>query len=144
MVKDYTTNLYEPAAASSTRLNAAGASGAKTFSAWKTKVRQAWPGVAVHSTELTATGIRAHVGLGGLAIEDLLVEAVHGAVDADGEFVRPTMAAMTMVEARPDGTAVFAGEYSPTVAGAYGATVRVLPNNPESATTAELGLARWR
>jgi glycogen phosphorylase len=143
MVKDYTTEFYEPAAASATRLNANASTGAKQFAVWKQRVRQAWSAVAVHSTEYVDGGVRAHVGLGGLTAADVAVEVVHGPLDADGEFISSTVGAMAVVETRADGTAVYGGLFDPTTAGAYGSTVRVLPHHPEMATSAELGIAVW-
>ncbi len=150
MVRDYTTTLYEPAAASADRLHAAGNEPAKALAAWKRRVRDGWNQLAVRSVE-TATGsgapgeprpITATIALGTLSVEDIAVEVVHGPIDADGNFVHPSAEPLVFTEGE-GGSAVYRGSYQPTVAGRYGCSVRVLPHHADLATSMELGRITW-
>ncbi len=150
MVRDYTSVLYEPAAASADRLHGAGNEPAKALAAWKRRVHDGWNVVRVVSVD-TATGvgtpseprsISATIALGPLSIDDVMVEVVHGPIDADGGFAHPTSEPLAFGEAF-DGSAVYRGSYRPTAAGRYGCTVRVLPHHADLATPVELGRITW-
>ena len=57
MVRDYVTQLYEPAAAAADARTSDGATGARDLAAWKTHVTDAWEGVSVHfATDVSASG----------------------------------------------------------------------------------------
>ena len=94
MVSEYVRRLYAPAAASSKRMLADDFAAAKQLAAWRTGVVASWPAVSVLHVEsqLSGTGdaqlgetltLRAEVALGGLSPDDVVVEAVFGAVDAE-------------------------------------------------------------
>src|SRR4029453_7722738 len=53
MVRDYVTNLYTPASASSLALDAS-KGGAPALASWKRRIRDAWWGVAVEHVESPA------------------------------------------------------------------------------------------
>jgi len=150
MVREYTTTLYEPAAAAADRLHGAGNQPARDLAAWKKRVRQGWHDVTVRNVETTTgTGapgaqrpISATISLGSLTVDDVAVEVVHGPIDADGAFVHPSAEPLAFAEA-PDGIAIYRGGYTPTVAGRYGVTVRVIPHHADLATPMELGSITW-
>ena len=52
MVRDYTRDLYEPAAASAIKLSTAGGKGAVELAAWRERVEAAWDGVSITSVEV--------------------------------------------------------------------------------------------
>jgi glycogen phosphorylase len=137
MVRDYVQQLYEPAALSSDALTADDGAPARELSAWKQHVTGAWPGVrvtidedgsdiapGVAGTERTVT---AHVETGSLSLDDLLVQAVHGPVTADGSFDE---AHMRVLDLAPDGAGRFTTTFVPEQAGRWGVSVRALPTHP--------------
>ena len=94
MVRDYTTDLYEPAAASSRALVANHGALAAELATWAHRVRGAWPSVAITSLDVDASAadtgtsrtVTVTVAMDGLAPDDLRVDVLHGTVGTDGEF----------------------------------------------------------
>ena len=147
MVRDYTTELYEPAAAGSRLANADAGAPAKELASWKQRVRAAWPSVKVVDVESdTAPAnegdqrqVRAHVDIDGLDVNDMAVQVMHGAVDSEGEFVgTPAVVNLSFV-----GDGVFEATYTVGEAGPYGLTVRAVPAHPHLVSPVELGLVAW-
>ena len=147
MVRDYTTELYEPAAAASVRANADDGQPAKQLAGWKQRVRAAWPSVKVVSVDCDTVpanegdqrSVRAHVEIDGLDVSDVTVQVLHGGVDSAGEFVgSPAVVALSFV-----GDGIFEGRYSVGEAGPYGLTVRAMPSHPHLSSPVELGLIAW-
>jgi len=149
MVRDYVTNLYAPAAASTHSVDDADG-GAEALASWKHRVRAAWEGVAVDHVESLdgdqiEVGAKIHVSalvrLGELSPDDVEVQLVTGIVDPDDQLREPR------VNPFPTGTDVEGGlrRYEGWVearrAGAIGYTVRVVPHHPLLANQAEMGLA---
>ena len=91
MVRDYVTELYTPAAASSRTVSADGYAAAKQLATWRIKVLGAWPAVTVRHVESTGVGdtpelgatlaLRAEIDLAGLSPDDVDVQAAYGRVD---------------------------------------------------------------
>ncbi|MGW8763115.1 alpha-glucan family phosphorylase [Streptomyces sp. NPDC055815] len=151
MVREYVEKLYVPAAGARRALTP---DRARDLAAWKTRVREAWPAVAVEhveigddlaeaDAELGATPVvRVRVALGGLDAGDVEVQAVTGRVDADD-----TLTATRTVTLKPaggpdlEGRLPYAGTLELDRTGSFGCTVRVLPAHPLLAHPAELGLA---
>jgi starch phosphorylase len=150
MVGEYVERLYAPAAASSERMVADGFAAARSLAAWRQDVLACWPGVAVlHvDSQLSGSGdakvgdtltLRAEVVLGGLAPDDVQVEAVYGAAAGDDTLSEVASTPLRPVEGS-DGTGRYEGEVPLARTGGFGYTVRVLPRNPLLASSAELGL----
>jgi starch phosphorylase len=147
MVREYTTELYEPAAASSRALTAGNGKLAAELAEWRRKVRAAWPSVAITSldvdTSAADTGVSrpvtVSVAMDGLDPGDLRVDVLHGTVGPDGEF-RPEPATLTL---EPAGDGNYRGELVLTAPGSYGVTARVIPVHPALGSPYELGLATW-
>ncbi len=147
MVRDYTTQLYEPAAASSRHALADQAAVARDLAGWKRRVRDAWPVVKVVDIEADTTPahegdtrhVRAHVEIDGLEAESIKVQALHGPIDSEGEFIGPPqMVTLARTEA---GT--WEADYSVGEAGPYGITVRALPSHPDLISPVEMGAIAW-
>jgi starch phosphorylase len=127
---------------------------ARAFAAWKTRVRQAWPGVAVAHVESGGVDavpqvgdelhLRAHVLLNGLSTDDVTVEVVYGhSHDGDAlEDVRhsPLQAAPGADNDGEQNTLAYAGSVALDRAGSFGYTVRVVPKNDLLVSSAEMGL----
>jgi starch phosphorylase len=149
MVRDYVRELYEPAAASSARMQADGFRGAKELARWRADVLAAWPGVRVlhvdsmldsdHSQLGGVLTLRAEVALNTLQPDDVDVEAVYGSVDGDDTLTHTETVSLKSVETF-DGICRYEGEVPLQRTGAFGYTVRVLPRHELLASPAELGV----
>jgi starch phosphorylase len=145
MLREYVEEYYAPAAGSVRDAQADGFAGARRLAAYRARMAEAWPKVAVTDVDIQADGERvsvlgtdvtvsAAVELAGLAAEDVSVEAVLGRVDDADELHDAT--AMPMAEL---GRGHFSAKLALTAAGTLGYTVRVLPRHDLLATPAELG-----
>lgn len=147
MVRNYTTELYEPAAASSRHALADHASAAAGLAAWKQHVRTAWPSVKVVDIEAdTAPAhegdqrhVRAHVDIDGIEPSSITVQALHGPIDSEGEFIGAPLI-VTLDHHEGD---VWEADYSVGEAGPYGITVRAMPSHPDLISPVEMGIVAW-
>ncbi len=156
MVRQYTTDLYLPAARASRALvgGEAGASdfaGAVALTAWKERVRAAWPSVQIELVETddgepspgAKLAVRAGVTLGDLTPDDVSVEVVYGRAGGDDEIIDPVRSELALeAQPEPESVAWYRGEAILGQPGPFGYTVRVLPRHPLIADAAELGLVR--
>ena len=103
MVTDYTTELYEPAAAHVDRMASDSHARSRALAAWKTRIADGWHGVHIDIVESDAgtTGIGdertvdAVVSLGSLVSDDVEVQLLHGPVGQGDELERPAVAPMS-------------------------------------------------
>jgi len=153
MVREYTTELYVPAAASSRALaDDSGFGPARELAAWKQRVEAAWPRVRIEHVEAEAAGqllgsvlaVRVSVALGELSPDDVSVEVVYGRPDEDGEIAAPAYAPLS-AEGASEATGLerYSGEVPLDRPGPFGYTVRVLPRHPLLDSRAELGLVTF-
>jgi glycogen phosphorylase len=157
MVRQYTTDLYLPAAQASRALagrddGVDGAfAGAVALAAWKQRVKDAWPAVEIELVETddgeqspgAKLAIRAGVALGELSPDDVAVEVVYGRAGTDDEITDPVYSELELeAPPGPDAVAWYCGEAVLGQPGPFGYTVRVLPQHPLLANRAELGLVR--
>ena len=147
MVRDYVTELYEPAAAHAASVNSSGAAGARDLAVWKQRIHGAWSGVRITSLETGTTPgragetrpVRATLELAGLSAADVTVQVLHGPIDLQGNLeLDPTVLALTA-----DADGVWSGAYEIRQSGAYGLTARVMPTSPFLANPFELGCIAW-
>jgi starch phosphorylase len=147
MVRNYATELYEPAAASSRTALAEHGQVARDLAAWKQRVRAAWPEVKLvsldgdtspaHEGELRH--VIAHVDIDGLEPESLTVQALHGPIDSEGEFLGlPKIVTLTHTS-----SGVWEADYTVGEAGPYGLTVRAMPSHPQLISPVEMGIIAW-
>jgi starch phosphorylase len=152
MVREYTENLYRPAARSSTELtDGAGRpfAGAAKLSAWKQRITKAWPGVRIEHVEShdgeqhpgARLAVRVGVALGELSPDDVTVEVLSGRTGDDDEIADPVRAPLRL-ESPPgsDSVAWYSGETVLGQPGPFGYTVRVLPSHPQLSAPAEMSL----
>ena len=147
MVREYTTELYEPAAASSATLLDDNAARGRALAHWKRHVNESWPEVKVVDLDVDTTAahegdqrtVRAHVELGALVDGEITVQALHGPIDSAGSYVSTP----AMVTLRPAGNGAFEGPYEVGEAGPYGVTVRAIPRHPDLISPMEMGLVAW-
>jgi starch phosphorylase len=157
MVRDYVTGYYGPASVYSHAVTD-DLTVAKGLAAWKDQVRAAWPNVRVINVDTSGIGtepsmgnimtVRAYLDLGGLAPEDVEVQAVTGRVDVNEQLHDITTVVMQFVESTESVDIVdpadsgfrYEAQLPLNRSGAVGYTVRVLPRNELLASPAELGL----
>ncbi|MFD0691121.1 alpha-glucan family phosphorylase [Actinomadura fibrosa] len=149
MVRDYVEEYYAPAAASARAMAADKHAGARSLAAWKRRVADAWPGVAVEHVESNAEdsphvggrlAVRVVVDLGGLDPADVAVEVAYGRVDDADALVDPAYAELAAGEPVENGRLRYVGEVPLERSGSFGYSVRVVPNHPMLSGRAELGL----
>ena len=151
MVRDYTTQLYEPLAQRAGELWRDTDRRARELVAWKARVRDGWGGVHIDRvdgappvTDLRATqAVSAQVSLGPLGAGDVSVQLVHGPVGEGGDLFDVRAEPMVLDHEIDDIHRSYVGRFSPTRAGRYGYTVRVLPAHADLVTPVELGLIAW-
>jgi starch phosphorylase len=149
-VRDYTTQLYGPAARAGWALDGPSWAGARELAAYKAKVRAGWPEVRVDHVESSGVAdspqvgdvlhVCAFVSLGDLAPGEVQVQVVHGRVSESDELRDIETAPLAFAESYEGGRHRFEGDLVPTRTGAFGYTVRILPTHPGMASAAELGL----
>ncbi|RBY83939.1 DUF3417 domain-containing protein [Blastococcus sp. TF02A-26] len=149
MVRDYVQRLYVPAAGSARSMAEGGYAPAREESAWRARLQERWSSIRVAHVEATGAGdtpeigstlaLRAEVELPGLAPGDVEVQAAYGRVDdADGLHDVTTV---PMTHEQTDGSRHWFTATLPLErTGAFGYTVRVLPQSAHLADPAELGL----
>jgi starch phosphorylase len=170
MVRQYATEVYHAASASSRALLAGGDgsegagagsgagsgagtrdqfAGAASFAAWKQRVTQAWPGVRIELVEIddgdhgpgARLTVRAGVALGELSPDDVTVQVVYGRAEDDDEIANPVFGELALEEPPgPDSVAWYCGIAVLGQPGVFGYTVRVLPTHPLLASPAEMAL----
>jgi starch phosphorylase len=156
MVREYTSELYVPAAAASRALADGSGYGpygpARELAAWKQRVQAAWPQVRIEHVESEAAGqllgsvltVRVSVALGELSPGDVSVEVVYGRPDEDGEIAVPAYAPLA-AEGASEATGLerYSGEVLLDRPGPFGYTVRILPRHPLLDSRAEMGLVTF-
>lgn len=148
MVREYVERLYAPAAHAHRAMTP---DAARELAEWKGRVRSAWHGVTVDHVETSAAtataelgttlNLRVRVGLGGLAPDDVEVQAVSGRVDPEDRIGDATTVPLKPAGG-PDseGHWLYEGPLALDRTGPYGYTVRILPAHRLLASSAELGL----
>jgi starch phosphorylase len=152
MLKEYTTDYYEPAASRAEDLRANNNERAKALVRWKRYLFRGWPSVAINSTSYhevateqgTTYEVTAQVSLGDLEPTDVDVQLVYGAVDLEDDLVDPEIVSMSE---KGDGDVPGWHRYTTEVqfgrAGTFGYTVRVVPSHPDLLSYTSLGRVAW-
>ena len=156
MVKEYTEQLYIPAARAHGNLSSDSCGAATQLSKWKAQMRKDWPQVQISDVQVAnkdrqsilvgeSLQISARVHLGGVDPRHVRVEAYHGEMD-NGDIRNPIA---TVLRQSPDqsGTAngnyIYQGSVPATESGTYGFSVRVVPTHPCLMQAHELRLIAW-
>jgi starch phosphorylase len=147
MVRDYTTALYEPAAAGAVHLTSDDGKPALQLAEWRRRVLDAWPTVTVTSVDIddtdaaagTSREVTVDVDLRGLSPDDVRVEVIHGPVGRDGDFLQHPAA----VEVIRTANGRYTGEIVVGHSGSYGVSARVIPVHPDLASRFDLGRVAW-
>jgi starch phosphorylase len=150
MVRDYTTQLYGPAARAGWALNGPHYPGARELAAFKAAVHESWGAVQVDHVESAGVSdspqigdtlhVNAYVSLGKLRPEDVDVQVVHGKAEDSDDLSDVEHESLEFVESYEGGRHHFAGDFALSRTGSFGYTVRILPRHPGLANPSELGL----
>ena len=152
MLRDYTLELYYPAAQTSRALDD-DFSGAAKLSEWKRRVMDGWEGVRVDHVESSGVpdspqigstlDVRVYASVGSLSPDDVDVQVVHGQVDGDDQLRDYEVVSLRLTESYEAGRHRFEGQIELGSNGPFGYTVRIVPKNDLLASVSELGLVAW-
>jgi starch phosphorylase len=154
MVREYAKRFYVPAIRLSHNLFEDDLAAAKLLTAWKGRVRDAWPGVAVKEIRLesrdeVAVGepvkVSAIVQLGMLAPDDVAVELYHGPTSGGHEIGQGNIVRMLPDDRAPDGHGQwrYSGEIPTAESGAHAFAARIVPYNEAMSHPYETSLIHW-
>jgi starch phosphorylase len=152
MVREYASRFYSPSIRMTRKMTDSDLDAAKALTAWKDRVRAAWPAVSVKDIRLdsmdeVAVGeplkVSAAVNLGVLAPEDVAVELYYGPTSGKHEIERGTIVRMKPTEKDGDGSWRFSGEIPTGSSGAHAFAARVVPYNEAMSNPYETSLVRW-
>ena len=154
MVREYTEQLYIPAAKSYENFSRDGCGAATHLSRWKTQIRKDWPAVKISDVQIgnkdrqsilvgESLEITARVHLGTVDPQHVRVEAYHGEVD-NGDLRNPSATLLNQTGgADGDGNYIYQGAVPASESGTYGFSVRVVPTHPCLMQRHELRLITW-
>jgi glycogen phosphorylase len=154
MVKEYTEQLYVPAAKSYENFSRDGCGAATHLSQWKTQIRKDWAAVKISDVQIgnkdrqsilvgESLEITARVHLGAVDPQHVRVEAYHGEVD-NGDIRNPSATLLNQTgSADGDGNYIYHGAVPASESGTYGFSVRVMPTHPCLMQLHELRLITW-
>ncbi len=154
MVKEYTEQLYIPAALAHQNFSSNACGAAMQLSQWKTQIRKDWPQVQISDVQVTnkdrqsisvgeALQISARVHLGAVDPQNVRVEAYHGEMN-NGDIRNPAATILIQAsQADGDGNYIYQGNVPATESGTYGFSVRVVPTHPCLMQAHELRLITW-
>lgn len=149
MVREYVERLYIPAAHAGQAISSDGYRPARELAAWKARVAGQWPNVAVTHVESGGVqspqvgdhlSVRAHVHLGELTADDVLVELAYGRARNGDDLVDVQRKTLDFVGHELGQPATFSTTVPLERPGSFGYTVRVTPRHELLANPAELGL----
>lgn len=154
MVEEYTTRLYEPAAAAARKLADNSFAAARALRDWKDYMRRAWDGVHIedarletpdpsHVTVGQTVKIVARVRLGEISPSHVAVQACLGR--GEGDAVCTSCILNLKGESQPTehGVYLFTGEALAQDSGEYAISLRVIPQHECLTQMHELRLIRW-
>jgi starch phosphorylase len=152
MVREYMTELYDPAHIAHARMCGSGYSHARDRAQWNARVREVWdkvrfveagPGPGGSVTNGKPVPVRAAIDLAGLTPSDVRVEAVFGRVDSNGHLEDTEVLTLPAIE-QQGSVAVFSRDIVPERTGRLGYALRVSPNHFDDPITRPCtSLLKW-
>jgi len=152
MLREYTTEFYEPAAARTRQLRADDDARVKALVRWRRHIDRCWPSVAVTGTsfeelpsaEGTTYRVTAQVSLGDLDSGDVDVQLLYGGIGLDDDLRDPTVASMSENgDGLHPGWRRYTHDLDFDRAGNFGFTVRIVPAHPDLRSYTYLGKVAW-
>jgi len=152
MVKQYTEQLYIPAARAYENFACDGCCAATQLSQWKAQMRKDWPQVQISDVQVAnkdrqtiqvgeSLQISARVHLGAVDPQHVRVEAYHGEID-NGDLRNPAATVLNQ-SSNADGNYIYHGSVPASESGTYGFSVRVVPTHSCLMQAHELRLITW-
>ena len=150
MVRDYVTELYEPAGERADNLAVDSGAPARELAAWKVRVSGAWSNVKIGEVIVdsdpaglgSSRKVEVTIELGPLQPSDVVVQLLHGTVGQGDELLHPEVTSLDLTPSEGS-QPKFTGSILCERPGRYGFTVRVAPCHPNLSTPLELGLITW-
>ncbi len=152
MVREYMTELYEPAHQQHLRMSESGYTLAKDKARWNLRIREVWDRVRFVETGPGPVGsvisgkpvpVRAAIDLAGLKAEEVRVEVVMGFVDSNGHLEETEVMVLPPVE-QHESVGVFGKDLVPERTGRLGYALRVSPNHFDDPLTRPCtSLLKW-
>ncbi|MBU8871031.1 MAG: alpha-glucan family phosphorylase [Gemmatimonadales bacterium] len=153
MVEEYTNRFYVTCIQNAARLSADDYSRAKDLADWRRRTRDEWSQVKIRCVDDPVNTaqpmgetlkVTAHLHLGKIPSEEVLVEAYHGLLNAEGQIQDGETATLFPGETGTDGLTLFCGDIPCRRAGLRGYTVRVVPRKEGYPLDRfETGLITW-
>ena len=153
MVEEYTERFYIPCMQNAIRLGEDKYAKARVLADWRRRMSAGWPGVVIAKVDApprtahpmgTSLPVTAHIRLGDVPVEEVLVEVYHGLLDIDGQITAGETATLFATGEDADGATVFTGEIPCRRAGQRGFTVRAVPRKDGYPLDRfETGLITW-
>ncbi len=152
MVREYMTELYEPAHEQHLRAQANDYALARDKARWNSRIREVWdrirfvesgqgPAAAVISGR--PVPVRAAIDLAGLTPRDVRVEVVIGSIDSNGHLEDTEVMVLPPVEQK-DQVAIFGRDIIPERTGRLGYALRISPNHFDDPLTRPCtSLLKW-
>ena len=152
MVREYMTELYEPAHTSHLRMQKADYSLSRETGKWNARIREAWDRVRFIDSGAGPSGslvsghavpLRAVIDLAGLSATDVRVEVVVGSVDSNGHLENTEVIVLPFLEAQGSASH-FGKDIIPERTGRLGYALRVSPNHYDDPLTRPCSsLLKW-
>ena len=152
MVRDYMTQLYEPAHLQHLRVLQAGYGTVRDRARWTSRVREVWDSVRFVGGDFGPAGsvtsgkpvpMRAAIDLAGLTPEDVRVEVVMGRIDSNGHLEETEVMVLPAIEQQGP-VAIFGRDIVPERTGRLGYALRVSPNHSNDPLTRPCtALLKW-
>lgn len=153
MVQDYTSDYYYPCLVQARELSENDYERGLKLAAWQKQVDSNWPDVVIKDVEADvpseiAVGdestVEAHVYLGSLTTDDVMLQLYEGPLDQDGNIVRAHTHNMALVgPGNSEGWYVYTGTFAGDKVGQHGFSVRAVPKHPDLGRAMRLGLVSW-
>ncbi len=152
MLQEYSDLLYVPSVKRYLRLAAEGGQAARELSQWLQRVREGWSQIHLANVESSAQDgatvrdeieFTAHLALGPLSAEDVMVQVCLGTMGPTGQIMSYDTIAMEHQGQTEDGLVRYGVRGRFGRSGLSGYTVRVLPSHSDLATAHLPGLVLW-
>jgi glycogen phosphorylase len=151
MTGEYVSKFYGPAATQHAQFEATGRENVRRLSEWKSRIRAAWPAIAVRRLDTATRHIRygesirveVAVKLNGLSPNDVMVEMLMG-LQSKRERISDTVRHRLQFSGRAEGGEhLFGLELTPDLCGKIEYRVRAYPHHPLLTQPLEMGMMIW-
>ncbi|MCX7983820.1 MAG: alpha-glucan family phosphorylase [Bacteroidetes bacterium] len=152
MVRDYTEQLYLPAAHRAHELASNNFERVRKLATWKQKLANEWNNIKIEQMIIDSDAnlkvgdfcpVRVFINLGNVSPTDVQVQIYYGPMDAAGTISNPHTVTITNTKKVNDSLYEFSGKITLVKSGRIGYTVRILPNHQDLINPFHDGLIKW-